>query len=148
MARLHLPQAAPEPYQGFLSVDAAIRKGPLDWTVCELVKLRVSQINGCVVCVDKHHGEARRGGESEERLSQLVVWRESALFDERERTALAYAEAVTDRVPVDDELWATMRTHFPTDAELGHLVAQVSLINALNLFSVPLQARPRSSSAD
>ena len=148
MARLHLPQAAPEPYQGFRSVDTAIRQGPLGPTVRELVKLRVSQLNGCVNCVDMHHREARRDGESEDRLSQLVVWRESELFDERERTALAYSEAVTGRVPVEDELWDRLREHFPTDSELGHLVAQVSLINALNLFSVPLNTKPPRPSAN
>jgi AhpD family alkylhydroperoxidase len=142
MARMNLPEVAPEPFQAFLQADAAIRKGPLDATVRELVKLRASQLNGCVFCVDMHAKEARRMGESEDRLYQLAVWEESELFDERQRAALAYTDAVTGRRHVSDELWQTLRKHFPDEAELGHLVAQVSLINAFNLFGVPLQMKP------
>jgi AhpD family alkylhydroperoxidase len=142
MARLDLGKAAPDAYAGFRQTDTAIRKGPLDETVRELVKLRVSQINGCVFCVDKHGREARRIGVSEDRLLQLPVWQESELFDDRERAALAYAEAATRREHITDELWETTRKHFPDDTELGHLVAQVSLINALNLIGVPLQLKP------
>ena len=71
---------------------AAVGLGPI---LLELVRLRCSQINGCVYCVDLHTNAARRAGEKEDRLAQLVVWRESELFTERERAALALAEAVT-----------------------------------------------------
>ncbi|WP_190820102.1 carboxymuconolactone decarboxylase family protein [Saccharopolyspora pogona] len=142
MARLNLGTAAPEPYQGFKDADAAIRKGPLDDKVRELVKIRVSQINGCVFCVDMHSREARRIGETEDRLLQLPVWQESELFDERERAALGYAEAATLRDHIDDEQWEELRKAFPDESELGHLIAQVSLINALNLIGVPLQMKP------
>ncbi|TDC23182.1 carboxymuconolactone decarboxylase family protein [Streptomyces sp. 8K308] len=142
MSRLNLAKAAPDAYAGFKQADAAIRSGPLDATVRELVKVRVSQLNGCVFCVDMHGREARRIGVSEDRLLQLPVWRESELFDERERAALAYADAATRREDITDELWAATRQHFPDDAELGHLVAQVSLINALNLIGVPLRMKP------
>jgi AhpD family alkylhydroperoxidase len=142
MPRLNLAEAAPEAYQAFLAADRAIGKSPLDPVVRLLVKLRVSQINGCVLCVDMHAREAHEQGLGDDRLTQLVVWRESELFDERERAALDYAEAVTTRRPVTDEAWETVRKHFPTDAEAGNLAAQVSLINAFNLFCVPLHARP------
>jgi AhpD family alkylhydroperoxidase len=142
VARLDLGKAAPQAYEGFKQADAAIRKGPLDETVRELVKLRVSQINGCVFCVDMHGREARRIGVSEDRILQLTVWQESELFEERERAALAYAEAATRREHVTDELWESVRKQFPDEAELGHLVAQVSLINALNLIGVPMQLKP------
>ncbi|GAA0506882.1 alkyl hydroperoxide reductase AhpD [Saccharopolyspora subtropica] len=142
MARLNMSEAAPEPYLAFRQADGAIRKGPLAEKVRELVKLRVSQVNGCVYCVDKHAAEARRSGETEDRLTHLPVWRESELFDERERAALAYAEAVTTQRHVDDELWDEARKQFPDKAELGHLVAQVALINALNMLGVPLRMKP------
>ncbi|HZG03073.1 MAG TPA: carboxymuconolactone decarboxylase family protein [Streptomyces sp.] len=138
---MDLDRTAPEAYQGFLQTDAALRRGPLDATVRELVKIRASQLNGCVFCVDLHTREARRLGERQDRLDQLVVWQESELFDERERAALAYTEAVTRREHVGDELWETLRKHFP-EAELGNLVAQVALINALNLLGVPLRKKP------
>jgi AhpD family alkylhydroperoxidase len=139
---LNLGETAPEAYQGFRQADAAIRNSPLDGTVRELVKLRASQLNGCVYCVDMHSGEARRTGERQERLDQLPVWKESELFDARERAALAYTEAVTRREDVGDELWEELRRHFPDESELGHLAAQVSLINAFNLFCVPLRYKP------
>ncbi|MDA3644794.1 carboxymuconolactone decarboxylase family protein [Saccharopolyspora indica] len=142
MARLDLGKTAPEPYAGFKQADAALRQGPLDATLRELVKIRVSQINGCVYCVDMHSREALRHGEGQDRLLQLPVWQESELFDERERAALTYAEAATRREHVTDELWDALRKAFPDEAELGHLVAQVSLINALNLIGVPLEMKP------
>lgn len=140
--RLNLSTAAPAPYHALLEADAAIRNGPLNATVRELVKVRVSQINGCVYCVDMHSQEALRIGESHARLLQLPVWTESELYDERERAALAYAEAATRRDHVDDEQWKKLGKMFPDEAELGYLVAQVSLINALNLIAVPLQMKP------
>ncbi|WP_165986605.1 carboxymuconolactone decarboxylase family protein [Streptomyces sp. YIM 98790] len=142
MARMLLSETAPELHRGFLQIDAAIRRGPLEATVRELVKLRASQLNGCVFCVDMHSTQALRQGERQDRLHQLPVWEESELFDERERAALAYTEAVTRRRPVDDGLWDALCRHFPDEAERGHLIAQVSLINALNLYSVPLRMRP------
>lgn len=140
--RLSMERAAPEPYHAIRHADAAIREGPLDGTVRELVKVRVSQINGCVYCVDMHGREARRIGVSEERLLQLPVWTESELYDERERAALGYAEAATRREHITDEQWTALCQAFPDEHELGHLVAQVSLINALNLIGVPLRLKP------
>src|SRR5690606_26971953 len=103
---------------------------------------RVSQLNGCVFCVDMHSKEARRDGVSEERLLQLPVWRQSELYSERERAALSYAEAATRHEDISDEHWEELRKAFPDEAELGHLVAQVSVINALNLLGVPLRMKP------
>ncbi|SFD26292.1 carboxymuconolactone decarboxylase family protein [Streptomyces aidingensis] len=143
MPRMLLSESAPELHQGFLRIDAEIRRGPLDATVRELVKLRASQLNGCVFCVDLHSREALKEGEHPDRLHQLPVWEESERFEERERAALAYTDAVTGRRPVDDALWQRVCEHFPDEAERAHLIAQVSLINALNLYSVPLRMRPR-----
>jgi AhpD family alkylhydroperoxidase len=142
MARMDLSTAAPEPYAGFLRADDAIRTGPLDPTVRELVKIRASQLNGCVFCVDLHSREARRLGERQDRLDQLPVWEESELFDAQERAALAYTDAVTRGVRVDDRLWARLCAGVRDEAARGHLVAQVALINALNRLGVPLEMRP------
>ncbi|KPC87371.1 MULTISPECIES: carboxymuconolactone decarboxylase family protein [unclassified Streptomyces] len=142
MARLDLGTAAPEPYKAILQAQGAIETGPLDATVRELVRLRASQLNGCVFCVDIHSREARRQDIGQQRLDQLPVWEESALFDEKERAALAYTEAVTRQLRVDDALWERVCAHFPDESERGHLVAQVALINALNRLGVPLRMRP------
>ncbi|GAB3487031.1 carboxymuconolactone decarboxylase family protein [Nocardiopsis coralliicola] len=142
MARMDLGAAAPEPYKFLRQAQAAIDKGPLDTAVRELVKLRISQLNGCVFCVDQHTREARRLGERQDRLDQLPVWEESELFTERERTALAYAEAVTRDVRVDEDLWKRVGKHFPDESERGHLVLQGSVINGLNRLAVPLEMKP------
>ncbi|TDD62249.1 carboxymuconolactone decarboxylase family protein [Actinomadura rubrisoli] len=142
MARMLLQEASPEVYKGFIDIALLIRKGPLDPSVQELIKIRASQLNGCAFCVDVHTRDARKLGEPEERMYHLTIWRESHLYSEPERAALAYTEAVTRREPVSDELWETLRKHFPDERELGDLVALVSLINALNLFGVPLKLRP------
>lgn len=142
MARMQLGDAAPDAYAGFKAADAAIRKSPLDPAIRELVKIRASQLNGCLYCVDLHSKEARRLGEREERLYHLTVWQKSRLFDERERAALAYSEAATLREPVTDAVWDELCARFPDEAERGNLVAQVALINAFNLIGVPLHMEP------
>lgn len=138
--RLDLSTAAPKAYSALHAADRAIRASPLDPAVRELVKLRVSQINHCVFCVDMHSHEALELGESLDRILQLVAWRESALFTPAERAALEYAEAATTLTGhgVSDETWAGVRDAF-TDEELGTLVVQVALMNAYNRFGVPLQ---------
>ncbi|MES9541106.1 carboxymuconolactone decarboxylase family protein [Actinomadura sp. NPDC000600] len=141
MARMLLQEASPEVHAGFMKIAAVIRRGPLDHRVQELVKIRASQLNGCAFCVDRHTGDARAAGEDERRIHHLTVWRESPLYSDAERAALGYTEAVTRREPVSDELWETLRKHYP-ERELGDLAGLVSLINALNLFGVPLHLRP------
>jgi AhpD family alkylhydroperoxidase len=144
--RLDLSKAAAEASRALHAADRAVRTSPLDPTVRELVKLRTSQINRCVHCIDLHSREALRLGEAVERLMQLTAWRESALFTPVERAALEYTEAVTalGEHGVDDETWAGVRDAFG-DEELGALVVQVALMNAFNRFGVPLRvpATPR-----
>ncbi|QFG25700.1 carboxymuconolactone decarboxylase family protein [Actinomadura sp. WMMB 499] len=138
MPRMLLKDASPEVYRGIIGTAGAIHEGPLDRTVQELIKLRASQLNGCAFCVDTHSRDARRNGEREERLHHLTVWRESPLYTGAERAALAYTETATRREPVTDEMWETLRKHFPDDREAGDLVGLVAIINALNLIGVPL----------
>jgi AhpD family alkylhydroperoxidase len=141
MSRMLLQVTAPEPYAGLVEADLAVRKGPLDATLQELVKIRASQLNGCEFCVDKHTKGARALGATEDRISQLSDWSTSLLYSESERAALAYTEVVTRLDDVPDELWGTLTNRF-TDDQLGHLVVLVALINAFNRFGVPLRMRP------
>jgi AhpD family alkylhydroperoxidase len=142
MARMLMQEATPEVYGGFMNLGRLIRQGPLDGRVQDLVKIRASQLNGCAYCVDAHIRDARAKGDSEVRMHHTTIWRNSHLYTEPERAALAYTEAVTRREPVSDELWDELCQHFPDQRERGDLVALVSLINALNLFSVPLRLEP------
>lgn len=145
MTRLKLTGTASEGYRALLRSQQTVNDGPLDSVVRELVKTRVSQLNGCLFCIDMHTTEARRAGESEQRLYHLAAWHESPLYTARERAALRYAEAVTGCVDVDDAHWEDLRGHFPDEAELGQLVLQVALINALNRLAVPLRKEPGSA---
>ena len=126
-----------------VAADRSLRDGPLDATVRELVKIRASQLNGCAYCVDMHTAEARGLGELEHRLHQVAVWRESNVFTAAERAALAYTDEATrlGDEGVTDEVWDELTGHYEP-AELGHLVAQVALINAFNRIAVPLRTPP------
>jgi AhpD family alkylhydroperoxidase len=115
----------------------------LEPSLLELVKLRASQINGCAYCLDMHTKDARARGESEQRIYLLEAWRESPFYSERERAALAWAEAVTlvaeTRVP--DAVYEEVRRHF-SDDELLALTMAVATINAWNRLNVALRTVP------
>ena len=87
-------KAAPEAYQAMLDLEQTIAAGGLEHSLLELVKIRVSQINGCAYCLHMHAADARKAGESEVRLHLLAAWRESSLFSPRERAALTWAESL------------------------------------------------------
>lgn len=105
----------------------------------ELVSLRTSQINGCAPCVDMHTKEAAAAGETQLRLNLVAVWRETALFSDAERAALALAEEGTRLADafqgVSDDTWAEVRRHFDDD-QIAALVTLVALVNAANRINV------------
>src|SRR6185503_1907557 len=94
-ARLDFRKASPQGDKAMMGLHMFVRNCGLDHTLLELVKLRASQLNGCAHCIDMHSKELRADGESEQRLYLLSAWRESPLYSERERAALAFTEAVT-----------------------------------------------------
>ena len=94
--RLSPAQVAPEGYAALRAVEAYILKSGLPKGLIELVKMRASQINGCAYCLDVHAKDARKHGESEQRLYLLNAWRESPLYSQAERAALAWTEALTN----------------------------------------------------
>ena len=130
-------------YKGFTAADQALRKGPLEPIIRELVNIRASQLNGCVFCIDMHIHEALELGETQDRIFQLPVWRESQLFTEAERAALAYTEAATrlSAEGVADQVWDEAAARFKPE-ELGTLVGLVAFINTWNRVGVPLRMRP------
>ncbi|WP_433722717.1 carboxymuconolactone decarboxylase family protein [Nocardia sp. CA-129566] len=141
MSRLNLKNVAAEPFSGLVAADGAIRTGPLEPGLRELIKIRVSQLNSCLYCIDQHIREARSLGEPENRIHHLTAWRDSALFSDKERAALCYAETATAPEQVTDELWSLLQKFF-SDNELGHLVMLVALMNAFNRVGRPLQMKP------
>ena len=111
----------------------------------ELVRLRASQLNGCAYCVNMHSADARAAGETDQRLALLPVWRETALFDARERAALALTETVTlvAESHVPEAAWQAAAEQFSAD-ELGALVSLIVTINAWNAIGVSTRAWPVS----
>ncbi|WP_330182353.1 carboxymuconolactone decarboxylase family protein [Nocardia sp. NBC_01503] len=140
MSRMNLAAVAPEVYQAWVAAETAIRRGPLDATVRELVKIRVSQINRCLFCIEMHTTEARKEGETEKRIYHLTAWRESDQFTPAERAALEYAEAATElgEHGVSDETWAQVEKNFDEGQRAG-LVAITAQINLWNRLGVPMR---------
>src|ERR1044072_4066011 len=112
-ARLDFRKASPAGDKAMMGLHVFVRNCGLDHALLELVKLRASQINGCAHCIDMHSKELRADGESEQRLYLLSAWRESPFYSDRERAALAWAEAVTvlEKGHVPDDVYAQARQH-------------------------------------
>src|SRR5689334_21575135 len=105
-SRLDYKKAAPEGAKALIGLDNYVSNSSIEQPLQDLIKLRASQINGCAYCVDMHSIDARAGGETEQRLYSLSVWRETPFYTERERAALAWTEALTliSNGPVSDAL--------------------------------------------
>ncbi|HKN51622.1 MAG TPA: carboxymuconolactone decarboxylase family protein [Amycolatopsis sp.] len=126
----------PDAQKGIQTVLKAIQSGGTDGTVLELVHLRASQINGCSACIYAGVANARKGGESEDRLATVVAWRESPFFTDAERAALALTEAVTrvaDRSDdaVSDTLWDEVADHFD-EKQLSSIILMIGITNLFN----------------
>jgi AhpD family alkylhydroperoxidase len=123
----------------FANASLVIQQSPLPQSTQELVSLRASQINGCGWCIDMHTKEAAAAGETAVRLHLVAAWRESTVFTEAERAALALAEEGTRLADahqgVSDETWAQVRKHYDDD-QIAALVILVALINAANRLAV------------
>ncbi len=141
--RLDFKQASQHAFKAMLGLETHLAGCGLDSKLLELVKIRVSQINGCAYCIDMHWRGARAHGETEQRLYALDAWRESPSYSERERTALAWAEAVTrlDHGHVPDALYEVARGHFD-DRELVDLTLAIATINAWNRLCIAFRSQP------
>ena len=134
--------AAPAAYEALRGVEAYIHGCGLEASLIHLVKMRASQINGCAYCLDMHSKDARRLGETEQRLYLLNAWHESPLYTERERAALAWTDALTliADTHAPDEVFAEVRAQF-NDKELMDLTALIGMINLWNRLSIGFRAQ-------
>jgi AhpD family alkylhydroperoxidase len=135
--RLNPFAAAPAPMQAWLEFGKGILQSGLEDSLMELVKIRASQINGCAFCLHMHTAEARKKGETEERLYLLDAWRESPLYSERERAALAWAEALTlvSETRAPDHVYDALQAQF-TEEEQVTLTLLIVAINGWNRIQV------------
>lgn len=143
--RLDFRKASPEGARALAALHQFVHQCGLEHSLVELVKLRVSQINGCAHCIDMHTKELRAAGESEQRLYLLNAWRESPFYSQRERAALAWAQAVTllrDQ-DVPDDVYEAARLEF-NEAELVNLTLAVAAINSANRLNIAFRTVPGS----
>ncbi|OJY26847.1 MAG: alkylhydroperoxidase [Rhodobacterales bacterium 65-51] len=120
-------------FNGLVTFETELRKGPLDHVLLHLVKLRASQINGCAFCIQMHVSDALKDCESHLRLHMVAGWRDSTLFTPRERAALAWTEKLTTVAaahPTDAD-WEAVSAVFNAD-ELAFLTFAISGINLWN----------------
>lgn len=130
-------QEIPDVIAAMVEVHKVMNGHSLDRKIRHLVHLRASQMNGCAHCIKMHTREAREDGETNERLDRLIVWNHVSDFDEREKAALAWTEALTEIDSTADlgALRARLRQHF-SDKEIGALTAEVAGINFWNRLGV------------
>ncbi len=136
-SRIDSRRVSPKVRQHMLAIGAYLHGTSLGARLLHLIEIRASQINGCAHCLDMHTQDARAEGESEQRLYTLAAWRETPFFDERERAALEWTEAVTlvAETHVPDEVYERVRQHF-SDQELIDLTLAVTQINTWNRLNV------------
>lgn len=131
--RLNPFQACPEAYEAVRKLNDYVEGCGLEPSLLGLVKIRASQINGCAYCVNMHVKESRKAGVSEQRLHLVVAWRESPLYSDRERAALAWTEALTliAETGAPDQDYAALRAQFDEE-EIVKLSVAIGLINIWN----------------
>ncbi len=123
--------------RSIFGVGMYLAKSPVEQPLLNLIYFRVSQINGCAYCLDMHSKDLRAAGETEQRLYMINAWREAPVYTDRERAALAWAEAVTkiDNGNVPDEIYEQAATHF-SEEELIDLTIAVTTINTYNRINI------------
>ncbi len=139
--RIDVTKVSPAALQAASALQGYVDKSGLDAKLRELIKIRASQINGCAYCLAMHTREARKIGETDERMHLLDAWREAPVFTARERAALGWTEAITlvaqDHVP--DEVYDEVRKQF-SEKEIIDLTAAAVAINMWNRLAIALRA--------
>lgn len=136
--RIAIHDIDPDAYKAVLGLEKYVHAGNLDERLLALVKIRASQINHCAWCLDMHVAEARKAGAEQRQLDLIAAWREApALFDARERAALAFAEQVTliSEDGVSDDVWKDLTAVFD-EKETVLLLMAVAAINVWNRMNV------------
>ena len=141
--RIDYTKLSPGGYKAMLGLELYLNHSSLEKKLLHMIKLRVSQINGCAFCLDMHWKDLQAEGESEQRMYSLDAWRETDYYSDRERAALAWAEAVTKVAEghVPDEVFEATRQHF-SEQEMADLTFAVVAINGWNRLSIAFRVVP------
>ena len=140
--RIKINQAAPAAYKAMLGMESYVESTSLSTKHKDLIKIRASQINGCTYCIDIHTRDARKAGETEQRIYALTSWRETPFFDEEEKAILALTEEVTlISNKVSDETYSKAAALF-TEIYLAEVIMSIVTINAWNRIGVTTRLEP------
>ena len=140
--RIKIDQVEPAAYKAMLGLERYIESTPLTTKHKDLIKIRSSQINGCTYCIDMHTRDARKAGETEQRIYGLTSWRETPFYNEEEQAILALTEEITlISNKVSDETYNRAAALF-TDAYLAQVIMAIITINAWNRIGVSTKMEP------
>lgn len=143
--RLNYAKVAPDALKAMLELEKYVAASGLERSLYELVKTKASQLNGCAYCLDMHTKDARKAGETEQRLYALNAWRETPFYTDRERAALEWTEALTliSENDVPDSLYNEVRKYFD-EKEMVALSIAIVAINGWNRLAVGFRTVPGS----
>ncbi|WP_026706507.1 carboxymuconolactone decarboxylase family protein [Flavobacterium soli] len=135
--RVNIFQTQPEAYKAMFGLEKYIASTSLTSTHKELIKIRASQINGCAFCINMHTADARKQGETEQRIYLLNAWKETTLFTEEERVILEMTEEITliQKNHLSDATYAKAKSLF-TEDYIGNIIMMITIINAWNRIAI------------
>jgi AhpD family alkylhydroperoxidase len=140
--RIKIDKVEPAGYKAILGLEKFIESTPLTKKHKDLIKIRASQINGCAFCIDMHTKDARKAGETEQRIYALNAWRDTLFFTEEERAILALTEEVTlISNHVSDETYA-QAAKVLDETYLAQVILAIITINAWNRIGITTQLLP------
>jgi AhpD family alkylhydroperoxidase len=128
---------------GLMKTGGYLKNCDIDQKLLHLLYYRASQINGCAMCLDIHFKDAIHCGETHQRLHGVIAWRETPYFDEKERAALAFTEAVTNanQQDISDDIYDAMTAHFTTE-EIATLTLAIATVNTWNRINKTFRTVP------
>jgi len=136
--RINILEQGKDALKALYGLGAYLNKSSIERKLFNLIDYRVSQINGCAVCLDMHSKDLRAEGETEQRLYLLDAWRDAPMYTDRERAALSWAEAVT-KCDVPDEVYEEVKKQF-SEKEIIDLTIGVIAINSWNRINIPFKS--------
>ncbi|MES2425525.1 MAG: carboxymuconolactone decarboxylase family protein [Bacteroidota bacterium] len=142
--RINILQSEPDAYKAIMGLENYVANSGINKAHYELIKIRASQINGCAYCLDMHSRDARKGGETEQRIYVLNAWRDTSFFTEEEKAILALTEEVTliSHGGVSDQTYqqaaSVLDQHY-----LAKVIMAITVINAWNRISISTRLEPK-----
>jgi AhpD family alkylhydroperoxidase len=140
--RFNFYKAAPDAYKAVAALEEYVQNSGIEKRYIHLIKLRASIINGCAYCVDMHSKEARHTGLSEQWIILMSTWKESPIYDAKERALLGWVDAVTNlaQTGAPDDAYEALRAHF-SEEEMTKLTVGIGLINVWNRLAVGFRSQ-------